>query len=205
MAIKCYFLYGPSGSGKTLTAHLLSEYYGVYGSKPFQPFTKNRSEFSFRGYRGEEVILIDNDMYRGREFHLYIMLTNWYQCSPIKRSGYVQEDGLHERFQQHWQPPSCIVICSYEEPNEAMLKVLRETYGVCIRYHYTAFQNVLSEIEARVPDVTAIIDDIRCEQPERLNEEERPLCVTLKDEKKPKRSRQRTITDFLKKSSTVNN
>ena len=204
MSIKCYFLYGPTKSGKTLTARMLSEYYSICGI-PFQPFLGYRKTFNLKGYRGEEVLLLDNDTYKGREFAISILVTNWYQSAPIQQTGYARNGYLHERYEHRWYPPKCIVICSNFEPTPEMQKVLDENQGIIIHYLHNAFPNVLYDIVNAFPFLKDIVQQLREDHPERLSEIETDIKLDQKQrkEKKPKKERiTPTIVDYFKKYKT---
>lgn len=214
MSVSCYFLYGPKGTGKTLTAYLLSDYYNSFFGLPFQPFTKTKNMFNFKGYRGEEVILIDNDLYKGREYAIYLMITNWYQVSPIQRSGYRRCGYEHERYEEHWKPPRCIVICSREKPTTEMLKCLKETKSHILQYKYNNFQNILDDIKEKFPEMEKNIEDLRKEKTN-VSETESDSEVLQElhneneknEEKKPRKSKKKenfkgNIFDYIKLKNT---
>lgn len=210
MSISCYFLYGPKGTGKTLTAYLLSDYYNSLIGLPFQPFTKTKNMFNFKGYRGEEVILIDNDLYKGREYAIYLMITNWYQVSPIQRSGYRRYGYEHERYEEHWKSPRCIVICSLNKPTEEMKKVLNETKSRIFEYKYINFENILEDIKEKFPNLEKNIETLRKEKEnisdiepeiEILKENEEKECEEKKPRKRTKKKFKGNILDFIKLKS----
>lgn len=204
MSIKCYFLYGLKGTGKTLTAYLLSKKYNTIYEIPFQPFIKSKNSFNFKGYRGEEVILIDNDLYKGREYSIFLMLTNWYQVSPIKKCGYRRYGYEHERYEERWKSPKCIVLCSKEKPNNEILKILKETDSEIYEYKYNNLINILDDIKEKFPIIDKEIEIFRKEKVENINEKESETVsdVENENEKKPKKRNKKinkgNILDYIK-------
>ena len=206
MTTQCYYFYGTKGTGKTLTAKLLSQWYDPINGNPYQPFVRWKNTFSFRGYKGEKVILIDNDMYKGREFQIYLMITNWRQVSPVKRSGYIRYCSTHERFEEYWEPPKYVIVCSREIPTGEMKKWLTETKSKIYQYKYINNQNILEDIQEKFPELKEIISKNQ-EEENRGSETESDSEVPQeeKEEKKPKKRIRKkkeilkgNILDYLK-------
>ncbi len=192
MSIKCYYFYGPSGTGKTLTAKLMSKYYGSRYKIPFQPFIKSKNSFNFKGYRGEEVILLDNDLYKGREYAIFLMIINWYQVLEL------------------WESPKCIVICSLQKPTNTMMKILRETHSIIYEFKYNNLNNILDDIKEKIPELEENVEMMRKERMEgSITESDSELKEN--EEKKPKKKRiskqkkntfKGNILDYIKTKST---
>ena len=195
--------------------NLKSKYYNpIYGLQ-FQPFVKTKNMFNFKGYRGEEVILIDNDLYKGREYAIFLMITNWYQVSPIMRSGYRRCGYEHERYEEHWKPPKCIVICSRDKPTAEMVKWLYETKSRVLQYKYNNLQNILDDIKEKFPEMEKNVENLRKERidvsetesdsevlQETQNENEKNEEKKPRKTKKKKPSFKGNILDYIKLKNT---
>ena len=209
MTTQCYYLYGTKGTGKTLTAKLLSQWYDTINEKPYQPFVRWKNTFSFRGYKGEKVILIDNDMYKGREFQVYLMITNWRQVSPVKRSGYLRYYSTHERFEEYWEAPRYVILCSREAPTGEMKKWLNETKSKIYEYKYINKQNILEDIQEKFPELKEMIN--KKQEEENCGSETESDIEISSEEKEGKKPKKRigkkkeilkgNILDYIKMNS----